>query len=122
MVDTAKTTVGGNVVVTSGSVVVLDDQWVEIIPRPVAGMPLKVRFSFASDSSGEAKVLSAPLGANVVQITLTNFDNPAGISVMVPIPVGTIAGRVVTVTFVANKIGTARQLTYTVFADGDDDV
>lgn len=125
----SKVTVGGNLVVASGTALATSGQDVTVIPIAAGLGPLTFQFSFVS-AHGEASYRLEPSGGllnnNVFRIILNNFNNPLGQGLTAPILVGTIAGRPLYLTFAAYMIGQVSQplhvLHYTFTLSGAQDV
>jgi hypothetical protein len=125
----SKVTVGGNLVIASGCVLVAIGQEVTVVPI-VAGMaPLTFRFAFVNaggDSNYRIEPAGGLLNGNIFRVVLNNFNNSLGQGLTSPVLVGTIAGRQLYLVFAAYMIGQppapVHVLHYTFSLSGEQDV
>ncbi|MCP1464412.1 DUF6864 domain-containing function [Pseudomonas sp. S3E17] len=77
---------------------------------------LKLRFSFENIKDGTTARFASENVDGVLNIKLINFNNTLGEGVLSPLPIASIDGRDIAVTFyvhsMENDLGTARRFTY----------
>ena len=103
-----KVTVGGNLVVASGSALVASGQEVTVVPIVAGLAPLTYRFSFAGgggESNYRIEHAGGLLNGNIFRVVLINFNNAIGQGLTAPVLVGTIANRPLYLAFAAYMIG-----------------
>jgi hypothetical protein len=106
----SKATVGGNLVVASGSAILTSGQELTVVPFVAGYSPLTFRFSFANpggDSSYRIDPAGILVNPNAFRVVLNNFNNSLGQGLTSPILVGTIANRQLYLAFAAYMIGQA---------------
>jgi hypothetical protein len=126
MTASPKSTLNGNLIVSSGSVCIPVGQTFEIIPVPVGLVPLRVRFRFDAVEGAPTSIgvdVSEPL---VAQVKLVNFNSSIGHATIEPMVLGNINGRVLRVLLIGYRIGeppgALNLLTYTLTLTGSADV
>lgn len=121
--------INNNVVVATGSVTAPASHPIEITPIPNPGIvPISVRLVFVSDATVQAANVNAGhVQNNVIDVTLTNFDQSLGASMIEPIVIGTLAGtRRIFLYLAVHTIGQppiySRTVSYTFTVEGPGDV
>lgn len=126
MADISKVVIGGRAVVTSGSAVVLNGQEVEVVPHRIGPAPLRIRIVFVERPGVVHSIETQIAPENTVEVSVVNFSNPLGTALIDPLLVGNIGGRNIYLALAVWTIGSgpkmARALSYTVTAEGSQDV
>jgi hypothetical protein len=130
----AKVSVGGNLVVASGSILAPAGQNIAITPVPTGPGSLKFTFVFQNDGGAatykiepdSVGILNALAPSSAVRVILNNFDNSLGQGITTPIWVGNVGLRPLYLVFATYLIGQMpnilRLLHYTFTLTGEQDV
>ena len=127
MANSPKAYVDQDLVVASGTVVMPRTAVFSVVPVPVGNTPIKVLVRFTTNPEAAPGVQGNVIG-NTVEITITNGDSHAGITLVRPVEIGWIGSfqrklRMLVSSQLMGQPETALRLfAYTVTADGDADV